>query len=240
MRLSIKKVANGWEVRIPLGDPNGEAIPISIEDLKPKLNPNYGNKYLHKDKIDRRRYLNPVEGPVGFQILEAAYIKLMSAKNGMTYGPLDRSVIDNGGKSTKAVKKLLGDGIDIEVIGKNEYDSTLGTQGEGVSHDVLEYLINFVPSKDMTTVSSKTTRDKSDHDKSFVEGGIQFAYNHAYSLLSVDVVRPKEQGGQVSVRGVRLVNPWDNSQTIYVPIDIFMASFRCLEVGEVNVGQMYQ
>lgn len=233
MRLAIQPVPGGWNVRVPLGQVGGEVIFISQNDLKPQDNSQYvGQPRVHQpSKIERRRQLNPIEGPQGYQILEAVYTRLLTASPGETFGPMDRLAIDGGGYSPQAVKMLLGDAVHIDRIPMT---------GLGASRSRIDdYLLHFDPAKDIGTLSS-LSRKGYDHDKSYRIDGIKFAYNHAYSIDSVVLSRAGSEGSDPVIEAVRVVNPWDNSKTIRVPIETFYKAFFGINVGEIDMSALFR
>jgi hypothetical protein len=231
MRTSIKIVEGGWDVRIPLGTPNGTIYHITEKDIKPQLNPNY-MKPDSDGKIDKRKFLEPVSGPIGYQILEAAFIRHLC------YGSLNRLQAE-GGFGHRAILRLLGNKFkkykicgaespEIEAA-ENETLMEYATSptfynGTGLARKkILEFLDNFDNSRFIATVGTLPSREHGHSDNYFVDD-IEFACSHEYSVVNVDSAN----------KIVYVANPWDTGHKIRLTFTQFMKAFNTLSAVKVS------
>lgn len=227
MRTSISVGDRFYDVRVPLGDPNGQVIRITQEDLKPQPNLGFGKKGLD-GKVDSRKFLNPVNGSVGFQVLEAAYIKLL------TGGDLDRSIIDEGGLSITVLKKLLGeDAVQMGRLGINKNTDSLRSQRDKVEN----YLAGFHNGQDVATLSTKQNNDAGGDTKTYEAGGQTLYMSHAYSI---EGVKRHYVGDQCVVDKIIVVNPHDTSKKMEFTLDQFVDAFWMIDSVKIDLGVLFK
>ena len=227
IRTSMKRVVGGWEVKIPLGSPTAKPVKITPADLGPQKNPLFG-KPDETGAIDQRKLLHPVDASLGYQILEAAFIKY---KNG---GILDRTKIE-GGFGHRALLDLLGDNFSKRKIssGDVEYNPLNTNVGYSISSSfdrgtpfaqakLTEFLDDYDSAKYIATVNTPPSV-VGDRGR-FKVGEIEFATGHAYSIVAVDKFRKE----------VAVANPWNTGEKIVLSYDEFMRAFN--QVSAVRVS----
>lgn len=256
MRTSIKVVQERrgfrtlrhWEVRIPLGDRNGQVIIINPEDLERTRNIQYGRPRPHRrDKIDERRYLEPIDASEGFKILEAAYIKYT------TGGIMNRAAIE-GGFGHQALLELLGDNFRKVKIDGNQgrYNIELGWRGDAtavqygdapnfnmarnspVREDLFEFLDEFHPGKHMATANTPSASGGDSRRFRIPGVDYEFANNHAYSI--VQTIRPSLSPDGVG--RVTIANPWNTGEAIVLTYDQFSQVFSQISGVEMDYAAL--
>lgn len=225
MRTSITIGDDFYDVRVPLGDPNGKVIRITQADLLSQRNPNFG-KVNVDGNVNTREILDPVDGPLGFQILEAAYIKILSG------GTMDRSLIDEGGFSLTALRRLLGDdAVRSGRLGNNRGVNSLRSQKDKVE----SYLANFHNGQDIATLSTKAPNGATDV-KTYQVGGHTLYMKHAYSIENV---RRHYEGSRCIIDGIVVVNPHDTSQKMLMTLDEFLDAFWMFDAVRIDLGVLF-
>ncbi|MBU0546159.1 hypothetical protein KKA13_02795, partial [Patescibacteria group bacterium] len=239
VRTSMRKGNNGWEVHIPMGDKNAKPILVNEADLQPQKNPNYG-KVDKKGRTDKRKFLLPMDGPIGFQVLEAALIKKV------TFGenkPINR-IEAEGGFGHQAILELFGKNFNKVKIDGNQgldtgagYGMTALQYGEApafnkgpkkVITDLVNFLNDFHPAKYLATANSPPAA-KGDSSRFKIPGiNVEFANSHAYSIVNVDK----------SNQTVSVANPWDTGKTIVLTYTQFASVFSQISAAEINYSKI--
>lgn len=233
VRTSIKEVRGGWEVKVPLGSPNARSVFITKEDLKPQPNPKY-NRANRQGEVDTRKYLDPVDAPMGYKVLEAAFIKQVLG------GVLDRSKIE-GGFGHQSLLSLLGNNFEkVKVSGSDRIRDPRHTHAQyGESPAFIRgtelgrsNLVNFLDSYDNAKfIATANTPSSAIGDRGrFKINGIEFATGHAYSIVNVDKFN----------KNVFVANPWDTSKVIKLSYDEFMQVFNQVSAVEVRHKQLIE
>lgn len=225
MRTSITIGDDFYDVRVPLGDPNGKTIRITQRDLQPQRNPNFGKMNADGD-VNTREILDPLDGPLGFQILEATYIKVLSG------GAMDRSLIDEGGFSLTALRSLLGDdAVRGGRLGNNGGPNALRSQKDKIE----SYLANFHNGQDIATLSTKAPNGATDV-KTYQVGGHTLYMKHAYSI---EGVQRHYEGSRCIIDGIVVVNPHDTSQKMLMTVDEFLDAFWMIDAVRIDLGVLF-
>ncbi|MFA7685938.1 MAG: hypothetical protein WCX95_04020, partial [Candidatus Gracilibacteria bacterium] len=240
VRLSVKPTTqggqSGWEVKIPLGDVNGETVFVAKSELGSHPNPNVGKPDRH-GKIDDRKVLTSMSGPEGLQILEAAFVK---SKTGI----LNRALVE-GGFGHQALQHLIGaKSFEKERVSASDQSpehlrenrTSLGyglsspfkTGSEFARQKAREFLDKFDNTNDIATVN--TPPHEKGHNAAFKIGGQEFYFSHAYSLIAVN-----KGAGTVTV-----VNPHNTNVKIELTYDQFMETFAQVSSVRVNFRKLMQ
>jgi hypothetical protein len=218
IRLSVRKVHNGYSVKVPLWDKNWQEIFVSLQDIQAQKNVNFW-KADNFWKIDRREYLYPIDGPEGLKILEAAYWKLITQKNSKEGELFNRLYMEGWYWDNALIDLLWSNSLDITTIrGDGIFQfkwhlKTLSEKWDKIIQKVENFLDNFHPWKDIATVN--TPRSQWWHDSSFNIDGKIFYHSHAYSITNVD------KFNQI----VHVTNPWNAHEIISITYDQFMRIF---------------
>ncbi|HRH93028.1 MAG TPA: hypothetical protein PKV72_00680, partial [Candidatus Peribacteria bacterium] len=213
-RTKVERFTVGFDVRIPLGDPNGRVVRVNYDDLEGGQQ-TVNNLYL------------AVEGPVGFQILEAAYTLALHGRD--REGQINRKA-SRGGQSEEALLELIGQqaGL-VSRIGGSD-DVLLSDQGGRTTQQVTEFFDNYSPDKYLATASSlpgdTDTRTYTARDAA--GNRVQIFRKHAYSIESIDR----------NAKTVTVVNPHDTSAPMVFTYDGFMKAFRVVKIVEINHRQI--
>ena len=220
MRTSIHQEKNGdFIVKLPLGGKEPRTtIKVTVADLQ-------------KQAIDATREpgkgtsRHPVQGSLGWQVLEAAYGKVRS---GELHSPLDRTLLDHG-YGHEALVTLFGRGVNAKTIGK--YGQIKLSDQPSVKQ-VSEYLDNFNNGKDIATINSvglpHGTHDISYKVKS-LNGEISLSHNHAYSIESVNKF----------TQTVVVKNPHDTSQKLEFSYDQLQKAFTGISAVQIDFTNFF-
>jgi hypothetical protein len=233
IRTSVKEVKGGWEVKIPLGSSDATPLFIGKNDLKPQLNPNY-NKANKWGKVDDRKYLNPVNAPKGYKILEAAFIKQVLG------GELYRYKIE-GGFGHQALLSLLDNNFKkVKASGSDKVRDPRYTYMQYGESPVFnkgtelgkKKLVQFLDSYDSAKfIATANTPSSAKGDRGiFTVNGIKFATGHAYSIVNVDKFS----------KNVFISNPWDTSKIIQLSYEDFTEVFNQVSAVEVKHNQLLE
>lgn len=227
MRTSITKGKGYYDVKVPLGDPNGQTIRIYDADLDPQQNPLLGH-IDETGQADNREFLRPVDGPWGFRILEAVYIKLL------TGGVLDRSIIDKGGFSLSVMKKLLGDkAVKMGRLGTNTSSDSLASQKDKLK----TFLENFNNGRDMATLSTKANPGSGGDRATYQVGAHTLFMSHAYSLERVQIKYGED--GSRTIEKIIVVNPHNTNQKMAMTFDEFAQAFWMIDATQIDLGRLF-
>jgi hypothetical protein len=227
IRLSIKKVNWGYNIKVPLWDKNGQVIFVNISDIQPQRNINY----WIKDKswnIDNREYLQPIDWPEWLKLIEAAYWKMITSQQWKQWEVLNRLYME-GWLWEKALMELLGsntlarNNITWEGLFKFKWSlQDLASKWDQIINQVENFLDNFHPWKDIATVN--TMRSQQWHDSNYFIDGIEFYNSHAYSITKVDKFD----------KIVHVTNPWNAHEIIPLTYNQFMRAFSDTSSVEIR------
>jgi hypothetical protein len=230
IRLSIKKVNWGYNIKVPLWDKNWQVIFVNISDIQPQRNINY----WIKDKswnIDNREYLQPIDWPEGLKLIEAAYWKMITSQQWKQWEVLNRLYME-GGFWEKALMELLGsntlarNNITWEGLFKFKWPlQNLASKWNKIINQVENFLDNFHPWKDIATVN--TMRSQQWHDSKYIIDGIEFYNSHAYSITKVDKFD----------KIVHVTNPWNAHEIIPLTYNQFMRAFSDTSSVEIKADR---
>ena len=161
-RSSMERLHDGsWRVKIPLLSEDGEWITVTKEEILPQKNENFLNWRSDTGGLDMRRWLQPVQGKEGLQVLEAAYIK-------KRFSVVDRLAAESGYGGT-ALMLFGGDNfVRFEVDSQDSF------------------LENFDPEIYMATVSSEVTNNSPHLLYKGSMTGEPLVPRHAYSIAGVN------------------------------------------------------
>jgi hypothetical protein len=168
---------------------------------------------------------NALRGPIGYQVLEAAYTEYVHGRD--KHGQINRKASE-GGLGGRAIQKLLGSGASA---GQIESGTTLSNSFvEGSAHNqkaVIDFLNKFSPDTHIATVN--TPRRGNDRNKFTIKdvdgNDVKMHFTHAYSIESVDK----------AAKTVNIVNPHDTSVIITIPYATFLDTFSDIDYAEVNL-----
>ncbi len=229
IRTSIKRTkppsAPGVLVGFPLGSSRKkEWIPVFYDDVK-------------KQQVDpttdkrNRTSLYAVEGRIGWKMLEAAYIKMVTKNN----AAVDRRATE-GGFGHEALMRMFGDSVMNNELGTfNELSLSSGNRQE--VQKLHKWLDGYSPSKDIATVNSKyrkTKKNEHPNDKSYKvkanNGDVEIFYNHAYSIRSVDKFNKR----------VAVSNPHDTHRPIFFEsYGDFADAFSHISGVEIDMNNIF-
>lgn len=153
----ISERGNGYDVRIPLANADGEWISVSREEL------------------GVIKGLNPVQAAEGYQAIEAAYCIKKFGR------PLNRRSM-TGGLGDEALHVLLSSGVRRNTLESPDVRKPFSSNAEKRA-EVEAWLNGFSRERFIATVN--TPRRGSD-THTFTIGGNTFHYTHAYALLNVN------------------------------------------------------
>jgi len=222
IRTSVRRVSGGWEVGIPLGTSlNNQSKVFVADNLVDKP---FSQTVIRSD--GSRKTLQTMRGPIGWRVLEAAYI-LHTAQ-----GHFYLASINEGGHGDEALIILFGQGVNQEricnTIGRQITQAHAFSDGDRITQrEVTDWLNNFSHGKDIATVGTIHTGDDR---TSYKVDGIKFWKSHAYSVKSVDKYR------QIVV----VVNPHNTSQSITLTYDQFMRAFATVEAVNFDYNNMFR
>lgn len=211
VRSSVRHMPDGsWEVKIPLMNRENHVIKITPDELAWKF-----NNPLKRDTWGNITYVpitTPVDANIGFQVLEAAYMK-------NKFGTVDR-IKSFGGFSKEALTRIGGN---------NFKEVSLVSFSEERGPAYLEHFLKgFHREGFIVTVNSK--------DEGFMGLAYKskkrwefFVPNHAYSVLDVDSNKQL----------ITMANPWDTKKPFQITFEEFCDSFDRLSVIKIDHGRMH-
>ncbi len=212
-----------YMVSFPLGEPAaGAPIEVTDLDLAPQALTEEERKQADTGEIDARQFLTTVDAAKGYQILEAAYIKLV------TGGQNSRKKIE-GGFSGKALTQMFGDHAE-ELKSTPAKDNGAFSKSQEATNSVTKILLEFQKGRDVLAVHSLHRR-KNEAGK-YIEP-LEYAaidspntrlyHGHAYAVADVELSADKTK-----VLSVELVNPWDTGERFTLPYEKFLKNFEYL------------
>ena len=215
-RSSMKRLSDGsWRVKIPLLSEDGEWITVTKEEILPQKNRKFFSwhkRSWHKrKKLDTRRWLQPVQGKEGLQVLEAAYIK-------KKFSVVDRLAAE-GGQGDEALMCFGGDNL----VRFDVNSQSLKTLDSEQVNPLDSFLESFDPEIHMATVSFE---DNSLHRVAWTVKTL--VPNHAYSIAGVNA----EEGT------ITLANPWDTSRPLEMSFDRFKENFSRFQAVRVDSASL--
>ena len=222
IRTSVEVTKDGYYVKFPLGGKEPRTrIFVSHADLeKQKVN-------RSEDEYNRTS-LHPVQGSTGWQVLEAAYVKLH------TGGAMNRAEVE-GGYGHRALGEMFGTGVEQGTIEGN-FSSSL--EASGKKADVVAWLNRFHNGRDIGTVNTIRRRerrgersDSGTYDAQASGRPVKLFYSHAYSIESVQKFN--------SPPIVRVKNPHDTSQPLVFTFDEFVKAFADTSSVSLNFENMF-
>ncbi len=220
IRTSVIMKDGGFGVKFPLGgsDPRQEVF-VSWQDLE---------KQVVNNDQHHRTSLKPVAASVGWQVLEAAYIRLQ-------VGTVDRRQIE-GGYGHDALSNMMGLGAQSQVIVGSSYYASLEQAGQKA--EVMQWLNSFHQGRDIATVNTirrvaqnGERADASQYTVQAMGKPIKLYYNHAYSIENVNRFGTPPW--------VRIKNPHDTSEPITFTFDEFAAAFADTSSVSVNFDRLF-
>ena len=225
---SVKKVNGGWSVGIPLGTSLDSQQRIFVPDAV--VAERRTQQATRIDKKTGKPYvtnLSPMNGPLGWRVIEAAYV--MHANGGV----FDLAALDNGGHADMALLDLCGKGVDRNRIlnerdGTYRRNSTFGESDPAVRERVIAWLDSFSNGRDIGMVSTKSSG--LDDTVQYAVDGILLYEKHAYSVKSVDKFQ----------KTVTVVNPHSTSVEIIMTYDQFIRSFNCITSAQFDYENMFR
>ncbi len=230
VRSSCRRLPDGtWNVRIPLLDEQGATILISPEEISSQRNVGFLRR-SHRQGLDRREVIHPLQGSEGMRVLEAAYIK---AK----FGSVDRLAAE-GGSGEEVLVRLLGKRQTIGTSFWIESSENSGRSGERIPQ-IHRFLQAFDPEVSLVTVSShrliprwwdRVRRPFGFSGRHYTGRGInrEFLANHAYSLTKVNWEKEK----------VILTDPRDTSERIELSFDQLRDNFEGVSAVRLNHARL--
>jgi len=231
IRTSIEVKDGYWEVKIPLGSRTYQKYRVYRSDLQRQSNPGYG-KRDSKGQLDTRQFLEPVKGPILYQILEAAFIKNFTPDR-----TLNRSVIE-GGFGHQALLSLLGENFSKIKINSNsqlgghtgfQYGrlKTFNNADSKSRSELFQFLADYDSSKYIATVNTAPSI-QGDRDNFHVNEK-EFANGHAYSIVEVDKFH----------QTVSVSNPWNTGKIITLTYGEFMQAFCQLSAVKIEYDKLF-
>ena len=220
-RKSMKRNPDGsWEVRLPFMNEQGETVIVTQEEIQPQKNNNFGKKHPLRNEIDTREAIDPIKGPEGYQVLEAAYLK-------KEFGVVDRAKSDKGGAPEEVLTIFGGDMFSVSRIIK------LPSIKEG---SFINFFENFNPDVYIATCSG--FQKKEDDDRKKIEEvivarekentsqikDIEIYMEHAYAIIGIDT----------EAKMIGIVNPHDTKEVIVLTLEQFTELFDGISTIRVN------
>jgi len=219
VRSSVKVNPDGsWDVKIPLMNNNGEQVIIYPDEVMAQENYNLGKKWRifsdqEKETIDPRVTLNPVQGQLGYRILEAAYIK-------KKYGEVDR-IKAEGGSGEDVMYTFFLDNVNtksIDLTSEKIFDK------KHINH----ILDNFNVKTDIITFMSHNNKGEYSSSRTYkyysIKGQV-FYGSHEYALDSVDKIN----------KTLKVVDPSNTANKIELTFADLAEAFSTLELGKINL-----
>ncbi len=226
IRLSMK-LPDGkeriWKVRVPMADNNSRWIPVTPEDLLPQPNPYWRKANPNRDgEIDDRKDLLPLKSSIGYQILEAAFIKYVNN------GVMDRSAVE-GGSPHQMLEVLLGrnchgrDTRDVDSVELNEIPEA--------EQEMIQLLDDFHPSKYMAIACTASENQMGGLNIFRLKDvDVDFLTSHAYSILKVDKFS----------KLVSVSDPNTPDEVIILTYQQFMKAFNSISLGEIDYSELFK
>lgn len=219
-RKSMKKNPDGsWEVHLPFMNEQGETVIITQEEIQPQKNENFGKKHPLRDKIDTRKTIDPIDGPEGYQVLEAAYLK-------KGFGSVDRAKSDKGGIQEEVLSLFGDDMFSVSHIIKLPLAK---------EKSFITFFENFNPDVYIATCSG--LGEEGDRSKKIEEvivanekentaqiRGVEILMDHAYAIIDIDT----------EAKMVGVVNPHDTKEIMALTLEQFTESFDGISVVRVD------
>ncbi len=212
-----QKFTVGYDVRVPLGGGPGSKI-VRVND---------GDLQLAQHTVAHAYF--GLNGPVGFQVLEAAYTLSVHGRDGR--GQVNRKA-STGGLGHEAIQRLLGfDSGEAGHIVGDAANARPISQGEIHSKQkALDFLNSFSVEKHFATANTPRLRnDTFTYTVKDVQGNdVRIHFTHAYSIESVDNV----------AKTVTVVNPHDTSKPITLRYNAFLETFSDISYVTVDMRRL--
>lgn len=222
VRSAIEKIGDGsWDVRIPLIGKSAKTIRVHPDEVR-------------GDWDESGKY--PLSGPLGYRILEAAYLK-------WKHGSVDRKG-EKGGHPVAAMKTLIGRSAYTKVVAAEHYVNPDYVRKEDISLQKLptadlkqlkQLLKDFNPQHSSIVLGS-TFSDKPGGDSVMYSAELEngdstrLAHGHAYSLVSFDP----------DTEIVTIVNPWDTGDEMKFTFDQIVKNFSQVHLTMIHPEVFYK
>lgn len=218
MRSSIQRVDWWYQVQIPmLSRWSGRTIFVGDNDILPQINRQYGQAD-NLWRIDNRRYLNPIDWPVWYQILEMAYIiQKFSSTN---------RLLAEWGFWSEVLSRLSWNNFISQTIwrfGRWMFSSYWSLAEQNWQVDAfLEFARTYDPRRNIATANSIAWTNW--HNSSYIIDGIEIFHSHAYSIMNID------RFNQI----ITLRNPWAWERPIMMNFRQFLQAFSQVDWVQIN------
>lgn len=211
LRTSVRVHGDGWQVRIPLGDAEGQWVTVTRAEM--------GSMMIERDAQGREE-LRPVVAAEGWVVLEAAYTK-------HRFGSVDRRASEGGHADLALQHMFSARQLNTRLIfadgRENSFNDVPSQQSNAEA-----WLDSFQNQREIGTVS---TPHRSEGDRgTFEVDGQRFFYSHAYAVLRVDR----------QARTVIVANPHNTGNQIHLTYNQFMRAFRTIKSVEINYNRMFR
>jgi hypothetical protein len=214
-----QKFTVAYDVRIPLGGgPNSRVVRVEDRDIG------------YAQHTVAHAYFG-LDGPIGFQVLEAAYTLSVHGRDGS--GQINRKA-SSGGLGHLAIQQLLGSssGEAGHIVSDPSCSHSISRGEVRTKQEALNFLNSFSVEKHFATAN--TPRRGSDQIVFFVKdiqgNDVGIHCTHAYSIESVNT----------AAKTVTVVNPHDTSKPITLQYNVFLETFSDISYVTVDIRNLLQ